>query len=240
MGGTRVASLEGVGEQRAWIDRLTDTRSRRVIFVAHCVLNENTRYLGGACRPGAIPEIVEACLQARVGIVQLPCPEQAAWGGVLKRRLLRLYGTASPVRAAARRFLLPMFMWYTRRVYKRLAADIAMQMKDYREAGCAVMGVIGVDGSPSCGVCTTLDVRKAVEGIARLRVATATSDDMNAIVKGAVCDGPGLFTRLLRNATAERNQTVPFAAHDLIRELTGEPLGDPVATLLTEPPNVTG
>ena len=29
---------------------LADQRSRRVVFVSHCILNENVRYLGGAAR----------------------------------------------------------------------------------------------------------------------------------------------------------------------------------------------
>ena len=37
--------------------RICDQRSRRVIFVAHCLLNENTRYLGGARCGGAVREI---------------------------------------------------------------------------------------------------------------------------------------------------------------------------------------
>ena len=39
--------------------RLRDDRSGRVVFVAHCLLNENVRYLGGACRPGDVGEIVD-------------------------------------------------------------------------------------------------------------------------------------------------------------------------------------
>ena len=42
------------------------------MFLSHCLLNENTRYLGGACRPGAVHEVVQACLDGGLGIVQLP------------------------------------------------------------------------------------------------------------------------------------------------------------------------
>jgi hypothetical protein len=91
-----------------WARQIRDLRSRRVIFVAHCLLNENTRYLGGACRGGAIREIVEPCLQNDVGIVQLPCPEQHAWGGVLKRRLLFFYGSKGKLRYRLRSVLLPL------------------------------------------------------------------------------------------------------------------------------------
>jgi predicted secreted protein len=49
------------------------------VFVSHCLLNENTRYLGGAFRPGAVGEVVDTYLRAGTGICQLPCPEQLAW-----------------------------------------------------------------------------------------------------------------------------------------------------------------
>lgn len=39
---------------------LKDPRSGRVVFVSHCLLNQNVRYLGGAVAPGAINEQVVA------------------------------------------------------------------------------------------------------------------------------------------------------------------------------------
>jgi predicted secreted protein len=62
------------------VRRLQDERSGRVVYVSHCLLNENTRYLGGAFRPGAVDEVVETYLRDGTGICQLPCPEQLAWG----------------------------------------------------------------------------------------------------------------------------------------------------------------
>jgi hypothetical protein len=41
-----------------------------------------------AAKRTAVAEFVEPYLRAGVGIVQSPCPEQHAWGGVLKRHLL--------------------------------------------------------------------------------------------------------------------------------------------------------
>lgn len=76
---------------RLLTNQLRDARGRRVVLVSHCLLNENTRYAGGATRPGAVAEIVEELVNAGCGIHQLPCPERVAWGGVLKRRSLGLY-----------------------------------------------------------------------------------------------------------------------------------------------------
>ena len=60
------------------LDQLHDERSRRVVLVSHCLLNENTRYAGGATRPGAVVEIVDELMAAGYGIHQLPCPERVA------------------------------------------------------------------------------------------------------------------------------------------------------------------
>ena len=53
-------------------ERLRDERGRRVVFVSHCLLNENTRYLGGAFHSGAVPEIAEL-QRLGIGIHQMRC-----------------------------------------------------------------------------------------------------------------------------------------------------------------------
>jgi predicted secreted protein len=68
-----------MADVKLWTQQLADQRSRKVTFLSHCLLKENTRYLGVACRGGAIRELVEACLDNGLGIVQIPCPEQQTW-----------------------------------------------------------------------------------------------------------------------------------------------------------------
>src|SRR6516162_5675778 len=92
------------------LDQLRDERSRRVVLVSHCLLNENTRYAGGATRPGAVAEIIDELMAAGYGIHQLPCPERLAWGGVLKRRTLRLYHSKGGLLYAVRGMLLSAFV----------------------------------------------------------------------------------------------------------------------------------
>ena len=72
-------------------EQLADARGRRVVFLSHCLLNQNVRYPGGAGRAGGVDELVEGYLARGVGACQLPCPEQRAPGG-LKRRMLLAYG----------------------------------------------------------------------------------------------------------------------------------------------------
>ena len=205
------------------VERLHDRRSGRVVYLSHCLLDENTRYLGGACRPGCVGEIVLHCIERRVGIVQLPCPEQHAWGGVLKRRMLRLYGAApGGLRAAlVRRLWLPFAISWTRFTYRRLARRVARQIEDMLGSGIDVLGVVAVDGSPSCGLDRTLDLRAAVPALARLDPASVSVEEMNGLIRGTVAPGTGLFIDALRRALVHRGCQVPFLAHDLLEELEG-------------------
>jgi uncharacterized protein YbbK (DUF523 family) len=195
------------------VDRLRDRRSRKVAFVSHCLLNENTRYLGGACRTCCVREVIDDLLDRDIGIVQMACPEELAWGGVLKRHLLRLYGHpyAAGLAGIVRR--------YSAFRFGRLARRVSAQIADYVASGFSVVGVVGVDGSPSCGVSTTLDVRAALRDLAATDPATITVDAQNALVRKHVVPGSGLFIAQLRRMLGRRGVTVPFVAHDLIREL---------------------
>ncbi|MFN8512661.1 MAG: hypothetical protein U0232_03190 [Thermomicrobiales bacterium] len=85
-----------------------------------------------------------------------------------------------------------------------------------------MVGVVGVDGSPSCGVHRTLAVGRAVEGLADLRPGTETREQVNAIIRDTAVPGEGLFVAALRAELARRRIAVPFLAHDLLGELAGE------------------
>jgi hypothetical protein len=46
---------------------LSDARSGQVVFVSHCMLNQNVRYQGGATRPGVVDEVVARAATRRGG-----------------------------------------------------------------------------------------------------------------------------------------------------------------------------
>ena len=58
----------------------TDGRSKKVIFLAHCLLNQNAISDGTAVYPAAFQELVQLLLDHEVGIVQMPCPELCCLG----------------------------------------------------------------------------------------------------------------------------------------------------------------
>lgn len=207
-------------------DRLADARGRRVVFLSHCLLNQNVRYLGGASQPGGLAGLAAGYLDRGIGICQLPCPEQRAWGGVLKRRMLIAFGSGGTWRAPAVRLLLRPFIWYTRRVYARLARAVARDVQDYRRSGIEVVGVVGVGGSPSCGVHCTLDLPAAVGALTRCPAARLDRRVLNRdVIAAHVGPGEGLFIGALRQHLSRAGAPVPMHDHDLLTELglTGGP-----------------
>ena len=112
---------------------LGDKRTRRIVFLAHCFLNMNTRFPEGADFAGAHIPLVELLLQSEVGIVQMPCPEflclgleKTGWG----------VGSDAEIRGC----------------FRRVAETVADQVKVYLGHGYEILGIIGMNPSPSCGV----------------------------------------------------------------------------------------
>lgn len=207
-----------MGKALALSQRLADGRSKRVVFLSHCLLNENTRYLGGATC-GCPRALIEPYLEQDIGLVQMPCPEQQAWGGVLKRYLLAGYGVRGTLLYRLRSLLLPLLLGYTRVVYRRLARATAKQVADYLGSGFWVEGMVGVDGSPSCGLHKTLDMAQSFEALASLDIRTATVAEMNDLIRQNLCEGSGLYTSLLKEELEKRGLSIPYRAHDLMAEL---------------------
>jgi predicted secreted protein len=98
---------------------------RKVVFVPHCILNQNVRAFGKERQRGSIKEIVKFFAEADVGIIQLPCPE-AEFGS----------NSSGSYQKAC----------------KKLSLKILKDIKNYLESGYEVVGILGVEFSKTCGV----------------------------------------------------------------------------------------
>ncbi len=193
--------------------QLHDVRSGRVVFLSHCLLNQNTRYPGGAVCPGAVRGVIEPYLDAGVGLVQLPCPEQRTWGGVEKPALLWIMDHPRAARVAAA--LSGPGAAYMRRRYRRLARTVVRDIADYLDGGFEITGVVGVAGSPTCGVETTLDIACALRALSTRTDGIADPDSFDrVIIQAATVAGAGMFMEALTNQLSRRDLAVP------IREVT--------------------
>lgn len=107
-------------------------KSRRIVLVSHCVLNQNSVVEGWSRAKGAFP-IVKLLLEEGIGIVQMPCPELVCGGLSRPPRNFDDYNTAG-YRARCRDLLLPYIG----------------QIKEYLAYGYDIAGVIGIENSPTC------------------------------------------------------------------------------------------
>ena len=138
----------------------TDGRSRRVIFLAHCLLNQNAISDGTAEVPAAHREILQAALDAQAGVVQMPCPELCCLG--LDRGDPK--GGERPVVVENTRIRRAMEKDGPRQRREALADLVAEQIAEYHRHGFEVLGIVGANRSPNCGVETTSDFDREVEG----------------------------------------------------------------------------
>lgn len=128
-----------------------DRRGRRLVVLAHCILNQNAKLDRCAHCEGAVRAVVEVLLDEGVGIVQMECPEMLHLG------LDRLTDpAASPsVEAEDTRIAERMEEVDAQAIIERIAQNVVTQIADYRRHGFSVIGLLGINGSPSCGVETT-------------------------------------------------------------------------------------
>jgi predicted secreted protein len=205
--------------------RLDDQRGRKVVFLSHCLLNENTRYQGGAFTCGMLVPLVEEAASRGYGIVQMPCPEQLAWGGVAKRFMRFSYGldSSASVLKRAKGFLSAVFVMYSRCRFRRIARGVVRQIRDYRQSGCEVVAVVGIDGSPTCGLARRINLGRGLRFHAALPPGGLARADYNRELYGQCAEpGPGLFFRELEKLLAREGLGVPLVAHDLPGESRGD------------------
>ena len=138
-----------------------DGRSRRVIFLAHCALNQNAISDGTAVAPALLEEALEAIRRAGdVGIVQMPCPELLCLGLDRGDPL----GAERPVTVENTRIRAALGAEGPRQRLEELAEQVACQIRQYQDSGFQVLGIVGMNRSPSCGVDTTSDGGREVAG----------------------------------------------------------------------------
>ena len=112
---------------------LSDKRKRRVIFISHCWLNINTRFPEGCAFEGANVPLIKTLLDSGLGIIQMPCPEYECLG-------LEKWGYGEVIKDDLRA------------CFRKQAEIVLKQIKDYLALGFEIVGILGMNPSPSCGV----------------------------------------------------------------------------------------
>ncbi|MBA4383530.1 MAG: hypothetical protein C0410_02220 [Anaerolinea sp.] len=138
----------------------TDSRSKKVILVAHCILNQNAKIDRCAHYPGAMREVTQALLDAGVGVIQMPCPELQYLG--LDRQAEKNKDTT--IESEDTRVGALMNKTVPKVLCGKISYDLIYQIKQYQLNGFNIIGMLGINDSPTCGVESTWEDGKETAG----------------------------------------------------------------------------
>lgn len=129
----------------------TDKRSKKVILVAHCILNQNSKIDRCAHYPGAASNLARILVDSGIGIIQLPCPELLYLGLDRQADSDRAASVEEEDTRVAHLMAAPEFNPHG----FQMVEPVIRQVTEYLRNGFDVVGYLGINGSPTCGVETT-------------------------------------------------------------------------------------
>ena len=161
---------------------IQDNRLRKIVVVAHCILNQNSRVFGIAYYKGMIREIIDQLRDFEVGVIQMPCPE-VTYAGLLRwSKTKEQYDNL-----------------FFRKHCRQIAFNVTDQIEEYLKNDFEVLAILGVDGSPTCGVEETSIGYKG-----------GLLPESVALQKAKFTKSSGIFIEELRSELKKRKLTVPI------------------------------
>lgn len=173
---------------------------QKIVFVSHCVLNIASKVIMYTPEDMAAEEalrkrFMHLAIDNDVQLIQLPCPEYLMYGADRWGHVSNQFDNV-----------------FFRKFCRKALEPIIDQLKEYlaHEDRFEVLGVVGIDGSPSCGVdytCTG-DWYGSFEGRENLEETLATAK---------LSKGPGVLMAVLKEMLDEEglsdriNMTAIFA-----------------------------
>jgi predicted secreted protein len=211
--------------------KIRDRRSKRIIFVSSCVLNQNLRFPGIAVEAGACRELVEMLMGHDLGIEALPCLERLGWGGVSRRNYFRYQPVMLRYADSPLSRMIGIFssLWLFRYslLCRREARKVARHILDYLRSGYSVVGIIAMNDSPTDGVTRTIDLARAPRkfresGLSDEVLKNPDIAEMKGFIHSLCEPGTGIFTSFLRKELEKRSAEVKILGFDPWADMTGE------------------
>lgn len=175
----------------------TDARSKKVILVAHCILNQNAKIDRCAHYPGAMREVIQTLLEAGIGILQMPCPELIYLG--LDRQVDKDQTTT--IESEDDRVGLLMNKTVPKVLCGKISYDLIYQIKQYQLNGFTVIGMLGINGSPTCGVESTWADGKETAGsgiFIKIFKEESADQGVNIPIRGIKAQEPQIAIEILK------------------------------------------
>lgn len=159
---------------------------QKIVFVSHCVLNIASKVImytpdDMAAEEALRKKFMHLAIDNDIQLIQLPCPEYLMYGANRWGHVSNQFDNV-----------------FFRKFCRKALEPILDQMKEYlaHEDRFEVLGVLGIDGSPSCGVdytCTG-DWYGSFEGRENLEATLSTAK---------LSKGPGVLMSVLKEMLDE-------------------------------------
>ena len=166
-------------------------RGKRIIILAHCILNANAKVYGLSTYPAVMTNLVNYLIENNIAIIQLPCPEMEIYGiqrwGHVKEQFDTLH---------------------FREKCSQMLKGIVGQIKNYRDNNYEVLGIVGINGSPSCGVTKTCSSKEWYGDF------LDKEETWGRIEKLSVVNGMGVFIEELTKLLQTYDIQIPLWAVD--------------------------
>ena len=166
---------------------------QKILFVSHCFLNDAAKLKHQNLEAQQSERIskrafLKQILDSDIELIQLPCPE------------FLLYGSNRWGHAVSQ-FDTPFFREET----ERMLEPVLMQIEEYLSSPerFELLGIVGIDGSPSCGVHSTYDGDWGGE-------LTGIPDLTESIQTLRKVKHSGIFMEVFQKLLEERCLNVPF------------------------------
>ena len=161
---------------------------KSIVLLSHCLLNPFSKVKNNK-EPDDVSALIEWLMKNKIGIIQLKCPETEMYG-------LKRWGHVRE------QFDTPHY----RHVSRTLISQTIDEVKEYIRNGYKLSAVIGIDGSPSCGVhCSCSSKRWGGE--------ISIIQDLEEVKQIDYCNLPGIFMEELQMQLEHNGIQTAFLAY---------------------------
>jgi len=134
--------MKSTSEIRSRLGDAEGAEKAKVLALAHCILNQATRWQSGekTVSSGPVKEVLDLLSSLEIGALQLPCPE------------FSFCGNPRPPRTKDEYACLPGFQSHCERLAKSSAQRLKSLISQSGNPRIEVLAIIGVERSPTCGI----------------------------------------------------------------------------------------
>lgn len=167
---------------------------KKILLVSHCIINGSSKvesFTKNTDREEARKKILRLIIDEDIDIIQLPCPEILIYG-VNRWGHVREQFDTPHFRSICRKELL---------VYIH-------QIQEYISKGYEIIGILGIDGSPSCGV----DLTCSADWGGEIGSNPKLNDTINSL---RYINDRGIFMEELENMLEKNNINIKMLGFSL-------------------------